>query len=192
MKCTFLQWSSMSAISANEHVEHVNKPKVQLMCVLTVSILSSVDGLLKEPKCHRRLNLIWNQTDKTGVMRSIIICDLQSLSTDWNGLCEDGMPQYSIFYNDHCHQGCFFSQNTWKPWTSLRTLGRYAKLIHTVFTGGHRVIFLPFTKSKGMQNVSRGIRLPEPQNKFHALTKESLPDACILILPLICFLSVKV
>lgn len=48
----------MSAISANEHVEHVNKPKVQLMRMLTVSILSLVDGLLKEPKCHRRLNLI--------------------------------------------------------------------------------------------------------------------------------------
>lgn len=62
-----------------------------------------------------------------------------------------------------------------------------------LYSQSHRVIFLPFTKSKGTQNVSRGIRLPGPQNKFHALTKESFLDAFIIsILPLICFLSVKV
>lgn len=62
-----------------------------------------------------------------------------------------------------------------------------------LYLQSHRVIFLPFTKSKGTQNVSRGIRLPGPQNKFHALTKESFLDAFIIsILPLICFLSVQV
>lgn len=61
-----------------------------------------------------------------------------------------------------------------------------------LYMRSHRVIFLPFTKSKGTQNVSRGIRLPEPQNKFHAPTKESFPDAFIILIPpLICFLSAK-
>lgn len=37
---------------------------------------------------------------------------------------------------------------------------------------GHRAISLPFRKSKGTRNVSRGIRLPKAQNKFKALTKD--------------------
>lgn len=40
---------------------------------------------------------------------------------------------------------------------------------YSLYRWSHTVVFLPFTESKGMQNVSRGIRLPEPQNKFHAL-----------------------
>lgn len=43
----------------------------------------------------------------------------------------------------------------------------------TLYRQSHTVIFVPFTKSKGAQNVSRGIRLPQLQNKFHALSKES-------------------
>lgn len=44
---------------------------------------------------------------------------------------------------------------------------------YSFYRRSYRVIFLPFTESKGTQNVSRGIRLLKPQNKFHALTKES-------------------
>lgn len=50
-----------------------------------------------------------------------------------------------------------------------------------------QLFFLPFTKSKGTQNVSRGIRLPKPRKEFHALTKESFSDAVIIsshLLPL--------
>lgn len=57
---------------------------------------------------------------------------------------------------------------------------------YSLYRLSHRVIFLPFTKSKGTQNVSRGIRLPKPQNKFHALTKESFSDAFIILILLLC------
>lgn len=67
-------------------------------------------------------------------------------------------------------------------------LGQVCKMnSHSLYRRSHRVIFLPFIKSKGTENVSRGIRLPKPQNEFHALTKESFSDALIissLLLPL--------
>lgn len=58
---------------------------------------------------------------------------------------------------------------------------------YSLYRRSQRVIFLPFTKSKGTQNVSRGIRLPKPRKEFHALTKESFSDALIIsshLLPL--------